>query len=122
MELTLTTAEWSVMERLWDKSPQTGREVVSFLEDTMEWSRSTTLTLLTRLEAKGAVGSDSSQGKKLFYPTVERSQVAQQETKAFLDRVYQGSLTMMVSAMTQEAPLSKEELAELYALLQGMEE
>ncbi|WP_409969892.1 BlaI/MecI/CopY family transcriptional regulator [Bengtsoniella intestinalis] len=122
MELTLTTAEWSVMECLWDKSPQTGREVVSFLEDAMDWSRSTTLTLLTRLEAKGAVGSDSTQGKKLFYPTVERNQVAQQETKAFLDRVYQGSLTMMVSAMTQEAPLSKEELAQLYALLQGMEE
>ena len=39
------------------------------------------------------------------------------ETETFLDRVYQGSLSMMVSAMTQKKAVSKEELDELYALL-----
>lgn len=119
--MTLTTAEWNVMECLWDKSPQTGRDVVSHMEGTMDWSRSTTLTLLTRLEAKGAVKSDATQGKKLFFPLIGRQEVARQETKAFLDRVYQGSLSMMLSTMTQGATLSKKELEQLQSLLETME-
>ena len=51
--LTLTEAEWMVMECLWEKSPRTGREAVAYLEQRMGWTRSTTLTLLRRLEAKG---------------------------------------------------------------------
>ena len=55
-------------------------------------------------------------------PAVGREDAAQQETQNFLDRVYQGSLRMLVSTMTQKKAVSKEELDELYALLREMEE
>ena len=64
----LTSSEWHVMEFLWDHTPCTGREATSCLEKTMGWSRSTTLTLLRRLESKGAVASDTDHGKKSFAP------------------------------------------------------
>ena len=44
-----------------------------------------------------------------------------QETKNFLERVYQGSLSLMVSTLTQKQTLSQEELDELYELLKGLE-
>ena len=50
----LTDAEWQVMECLWDKGGLTGREAVCLLQEKMGWSRSTTLTLLRRLESKNA--------------------------------------------------------------------
>ena len=53
--IRLTEAEWAVMECLWEKEPRTGREVVQLLGKRMGWTRSTSLTLLRRLEAKGAV-------------------------------------------------------------------
>ncbi|HBR07446.1 MAG TPA: transcriptional regulator, partial [Clostridiales bacterium] len=40
--VSLTTAEWSVMECLWEKSPITGREATDWLEKRMGWNRSTT--------------------------------------------------------------------------------
>lgn len=43
------------------------------------------------------------------------------ETQDFLDRVYQGSLSLMVSSLTQKQSLSQEELDELYELLKGLE-
>ena len=98
----LTEAEWQVMEKLWEKSPQSGRELTQSLEISKGWNRSTTLTLLARLEKKGAVESSRENGKKQFSPVLERENAAMEETRSFLDRVYQGSVGLMLSAMTQK--------------------
>ena len=117
--ISLTQAEWSVMECLWAAGPLTGREVTQRLEKTCGWSRSTTLTLLSRLEAKGALESvPAEKGPKVFSPLLRREDAALGETKDFLDRVYQGSLSLMVSALTKKQALSREELDELRALLE----
>ena len=104
----LTSSEWHVMEFLWDHTPCTGREATSCLEKTMGWSRSTTLTLLRRLESKGAVASDTDHGKKSFRPLVKRDAAVLQETKHFL--------------LTQKQALPQEEIDALYALLRELEE
>ena len=119
----LTQAEWSVMGCLWEAGPLTGREVIQRMEQRCGWSRSTTLTLLGRLEHKGALESvPAEKGPKVFSPLLKREDAALGETKDFLNRVYQGSLSLMVSALTQKQALSREELDELYALLKGLEE
>ena len=121
--ISLTQAEWSVMESLWEAGPLTGREVTQRMEQSCGWSRSTTLTLLSRLEAKGALESvPAEKGPKVFSPLLRREGAALGETKDFLERVYQGSLSLMVSALTKKQALSQKELDELYALLKGLEE
>lgn len=121
--ISLTQAEWSVMECLWEAGPLTGREVIQRMEKSCGWSRSTTLTLLSRLENKGALKSvPAEKGPKVFSPVLRREDAALGETKDFLDRVYQGSLSLMVSALTKKQALSREELDELYELLKGLEE
>ena len=120
--ISLTQAEWSVMECLWEAGPLTGREVTARMEARCGWSRSTTLTLLGRLEAKGAVkGAPAERGPKVFSPVLRREDAALRETEDFLDRVYHGSLSLMVSALTERQALSREELDQLYELLKGLE-
>lgn len=119
--ISLTEAEWNVMECLWEKSPRTGREAVAWLKEKVGWSRSTTLTLLRRMEAKGAVAADTDGGLKTFRPLVQREDAALQETEHFLDRVYKGSLSLMVSSLTKKQAIPKEEIDELYAILQELE-
>lgn len=119
--INLTEAEWNVMECLWEKSPRIGREIVAWLEERMGWKRSTTLTLLRRMEEKGAVGGETSGELKTFYPLISREQAAHQETEDFLDRVYKGSLGMMLSAFTKKQSLSKNEIEELRAILREAE-
>lgn len=120
--MNLTDAEWNVMECLWEKSPRTGREATQWLEERMGWNRSTTLTLLRRMEAKGAVASDTDGSVKTFRPLVRREDAALQETENFLSRVYKGSLSLMVSSLTKKQSLPREEIDELYALLKELEE
>lgn len=122
MKNNLTDAEWNVMECLWEKTPRTGRETIDLLKERMGWSRSTTLTLLRRVEEKGAVKSVTEDGCKMYYPLITREHAALQETEDFLDKVYKGSLGMMLTAFTQKQELTKSEIEELYAILKVAEE
>ena len=122
MHIDLTEAEWTVMECLWEKYPRTGREAVAWLEEKMGWTRSTTLTLLRRLEAKGAVEGNTEGELKTFCPTVTREEVAVRETENLLDRAYKGSLSLLVSSLTRKQNLPQKEIDELYAILREMEE
>lgn len=119
--ISLTAAEWSVMECLWERSPLTGREAIELMRTRCGWSRSTTLTLLSRMEAKEAVRGDTDRGVKTFRPLIRREDAALQETEDFLGRVYKGSVSLMVSSLTKKQALSQEEIDELYAILRKME-
>ena len=119
--LTLTEAEWTVMECLWEKSPRTGRETVAWLDQKMGWTRSTVLTMLRRLEAKGAVAGDTEGELKTFRPLIAREDVAVRETENLLDRAYKGSLSLLVSSLTKKQSLPQNEIDELYAILREME-
>ena len=119
--LTLTEAEWTVMECLWEKSPRTGRETVAWLDQRMGWTRSTVLTMLRRLEAKGAVAGDTEGELKTFRPLIAREDVAVRETENLLDRAYKGSLSLLVSSLTRKQSLPQSEIDELYAILKKME-
>ena len=44
------------------------------------------------------------------------------ETRSFLNKVYRGSVGLMMSALTQDRALSKEEIDELYEILRKAEE
>lgn len=118
----LTEAEWQVMECLWTFAPRTGREIIDALGKTTGWSRSTTLTLLRRLEDKGAVSAVSEGGMKHYRPQVAREDAAVQETEHLLERVYQGSVSLMVSSLVKKQTLSQDEIDKLYAILREMEE
>lgn len=120
-QITLTEAEWTVMECLWEKSPRTGRETVEWLDKRMGWTRSTTLTMLRRLEAKGAVAGDRSGEPTAFRPLIAREDAALRETENLLDRAYKGSLSLLVSSFTKKQSLPQKEIEELYAILREME-
>ena len=120
-EIRLTDAEWSVMDCLWRKSPRTGRELVGELQDSMGWSRSTVLTLLSRLEHKGAVQADSSGRIKQYRPCIAHEDAARQEAQSLIQRAYRGSLSLLVSTLTQKQSLPQAEIDELYAILDGLE-
>ena len=119
---SFTPTEWRLMECLWQNETCTGRQAVDYLAQNAGWSRSTTLTLLRRLEDKGAVSAESEGGVKHYRPQVAREDAAVQETEHLLERVYQGSVSLMVSSLVKKQTLSQEEIDKLYAILREVEE
>ena len=121
-KIDLTEAEWYLMECLWEKSPRTGREAVDYLREHNNWSRSMTLTMLRRMTEKGLIQCDDSGEMKTYSPLVERDAVVMEETESFLDRIYNGNFSLLVSAFTQKQTLSQKEIDELYSILKKAEE
>lgn len=121
MQTNLTQTEWAVLDCLWEQSPQTLMQLVARLKETMGWAKSTTTTMLHRMEEKGLIFSQSNGKAKAFYPNVDRNEAAAQETRRFLNRVYKGSVGLMMSAMAEKQELSQVEIAQLYAILKEAE-
>ena len=118
MSCNLTDAEWKLMHRLWEQSPQTITQLTAALSAETGWEQHTVLTMLTRLEAKGAVRHEAGGRAKQFYPAVAQSDAARTETESFLGKVYGGSLGLMMSAMVEGRALTQEDIDELTAILE----
>ena len=120
-ETKLTASEWNVLNCLWADSPKTVMQLVAELEKAVGWAKSTTITTLRRMEDKGLVCCEQVGRGKTYTPAVEREQAVTAETHSFLDRVYQGSVGLMMSAMAKRQELSADEVAELRAILDEIE-
>lgn len=116
--ITLSAGEWRIMERLWAQRPQTLTELVRVLGPEAGWSKSTIVTMVTRLESKGAVTHAEGGRARLYSPAVPREQAALEETESLLRRVYRGSVGMMVNTLADGRGLSDEDIEELSAVLE----
>ncbi len=120
--ITLTSGEWNVMECLWEESPQTVTQLAKYLRERVGWAKSTSITVVTRMEVKGLVYFEDGGKAKLYYPAVCREDAVSQETRNFLRKVYRSSVGLMMSAMVERKELSQEEIDELYTILGKAEE
>ena len=119
-QLSISEAEWQVMKIIWSHSPQTLPEILDGLKDT-DWCKTTIQTYLARLVKKGAL-STKRQGKGyLYYPTVSENECQLAESRNFLSRVYDGSLSKMVMGFVKSGSLSQKELDELKELIDQQE-
>lgn len=119
---TLSEAEWNIMESLWEASPKVGSQIVADMGGRIGWSRSTTLTMLKRMTEKGLISCRDNGQMKAYAALIEREDAVKKETESFLQRVYHGSISMLVSGFVERKRLSPEELSELRQILDRAEE
>jgi len=119
--IMLSEGEWKIMKLLWEKKPRTLREITLALEKETGWTRPTIHVMLKRLISKGAVSVDESVRIHEYYPLISRKDIAPEETESFLNRVYDGSIGLLFTALTERKALSEKEIAELRQILDDAE-
>ena len=118
--ISISESEWAVMKIIWNEPPRTLQDVLSGLKHT-DWSTTTIQTYLARLVKKGALTTQRQGKGYLYYPAVSEDDCQLAESKTFLNRVYNGSLSQMVKGFVKSGSLSAEELSELKKLIDGQE-
>lgn len=118
MQTKLSDAEWKVMEVLWDSSPKTMMEITNALKEDTGWTKHTIMSFLKRMEEKGALHYEEGTRAKLYYPDLKKDDAVIQEAEEFLGRVFHGKMGLMLNAMVQQKALSKEDINELYQILE----
>ena len=116
-EIKVTNSEWYVMSCLWDESPLTLMQIVPLLEEMVGWSKSTCATMLRRMTQKGLIGFEEKGKTKYFYPLVKKEAVVVQEIRDFLKRIYNGSVSLMMSSLIGGEGLTGKDIDELQKLL-----
>ena len=118
-EINISESEWTVMEYLWNKPMVTITEIRKALSST-GWSDSTIKTLVRRLVSKNAVAINGEAATFRYYPLLTQQECRLKETKSFINRVYDGSVSMLVTNLAADSNLTDKETEELLALIEKM--
>ncbi len=119
--ISLNNSEWHIMEELWQGQPKTLMEIVHKMKEKQGWSKSTTSTLLRRMQEKGCVRYESGKKARLYYASLKKEDVVLRETESFLKRTYGGNLGMLISTFVENHQLTAEDVKELQEILHRAE-
>jgi predicted transcriptional regulator len=119
---TITDAEWSVLELLWERGPSTVRQLTDVLYPRGGPSEFATVhRLLERLETKGQVRRERGPGAYLFQAAGGRNDVVGQQLEVLLDKLCGGSVQPLLSNLIRSRRLTADELRDLLALVNNPE-
>lgn len=119
---TISDAEWRIMKVLWEKQKLTLKDITGELRDS-EWSYTTVRTLVTRLMEKGAISADKTAANNFkYFAAVSENDCKKKAVNSLLNKVFDGSVSMLVSTLTKDSNLSKEEQKELLSIIEKIED
>ena len=117
---SLANAELAVMEQLWREDRLTARQLREELyPDSAKMQHGTVQRLLQRLEDKGFVERDRTIGIHFFSAAVSRHQYACSQLESLAAKLTGGSFAPLITHLVEEQKLSREELDQIRAILDG---
>ena len=106
-------SEYRFCEILWDNEPVSSSELVRLCNEKLEWKKSTTYTVIKRLTERGVIQSEDAIVTSLY----SREEIQAAESAEVVERTFAGSLPSFIAAFTKNKQLSKEEIAEIQAII-----
>lgn len=118
VEYRLTEAEEKFAEIIWDNEPIKSPDLVRLAEEAFNWKKSTTYTMLKRLEEKNIFKNN----KSLVVSLIKKEDFYSEQSKIFVQENFGGSLPKFVAAFTKKNKLSNKEVKELVELINNHKE
>jgi predicted transcriptional regulator len=116
----ISEAEAVVMDVVWRSHPLGADEVVAALAE-RDWAEPTIKTLLNRLLTKGAISASRDGRRYLYSPVLQRQAWVAEQSSGMLDKLFDGRVAPLVAHFSQRGALSPQDIAELKALIEGLD-
>lgn len=118
-QISFTDRELDVMSVLWKQGSGTVAEVQAALGEEVGYT--TVLKILQILEEKGRV-AHSSEGRAYRYsPLVQPAEAGGSALGRILNKVFHGSVDLLVAQLVSDQELSDAEIARLRTIVDGLE-
>lgn len=118
MELKLFDSELKVMDVLWREGDLTAKEISNRLNREIGWNMNTTYTVIKKCVAKGAI--QRTEPHFMCHALVTREEVRQYEAGALVDKIFDGSPSLLFASLLNGRKLSSQELSELRKLVEEL--
>ena len=119
--VSISDAEWQVMNVVWEGQPLAAQEIVAALERDNDWAPATVKTMLHRLVKKQVLSYESQGNRYVYRSAVRRSDCIRQASRSFLERVFEGDPAPLVAHFLRSTKFSANEIAELRRILDEQE-
>lgn len=106
----ITDAEWEVMRVVWSNNQVTSREIISVLEDKMNWKQATIKTLIGRLVDKGLLKTEPQGNKFLYTAEVSEEESVRDVTENMLAHVCSRKVGSTIADLIDQALLSHDDV------------
>jgi len=119
MEIKLYDSELKVMEILWEQGDVTAKKIAQILAKQIEWSKTTTYTVIKKCLDKGAI--ERIEPKFICRALVTREQAREYETTELINKMYGGAADSLVASIIGKKNLSSEEITRLKQIVNDLE-
>ena len=113
--------ELDVLQYVSDHHPISVRDVAAHFAETSGQARTTVLTVMERLRAKGHLSRRKVGARHHYSPTVPKAELLNRMVNNFVDEVLGGSVSPFVAYLSQSPLLSADEARKLEQLLRRIE-
>ena len=100
---------------LWENEPISQAAIAKICKEKLEWSRTTTYTVIKRLCERGVVKNEGSVVTSL----ISKEQAQKAEIDELLEKKFEGSLPAFIAAFTKHKNLSEKDVEEIRRIIDG---
>jgi predicted transcriptional regulator len=117
-KFSLSFSEFNLASIIWDEEPIKSGELVKLAREKLDCKKSTTYTVLKKLEEKNIMVNNNS----LVTSLVKKEEVQGYESKEFINKRFENSLPSFLTAFIGDNKISEEEAEELKNLIDSYKE
>ena len=115
--IKLGRVELQIMNVVWEKGKATVHDVKDVLGRGRKPAYSTILTMMRKLEAKGYLEHDVDERTYVYQPTISRKVVRHGILGDILDRLFEGSPSLLLNSLVEQNRLTEKELRKIRKLI-----
>lgn len=103
---------------LWENEPVGSTQLVRLCKEKLGWTKATTYTVIRRLSGRGVLKNENAVVSSL----VSKDEVQAAEINELVEKKFEGSIPVFISAFTKHNSLSTEEAAQLQQMIDADKE
>ena len=107
------------MNVLWTQGDVTAKHISNVLKEEIGWNMNTTYTLIKRCIKKGAI--ERLEPNFICHALIPKEKVQLAQTNELLDKIFDGSIDKMFTALIGNKQLSEKQIKELKDLVKNLE-
>jgi len=117
-DIRLGKLELEIMQVVWRLEQATVQEVKDALASRRERAYSTILTMMRNLEDKGYLRHEVDGRTYVYRPAIERGKVRRGLLGDLIERLFNGSPSLLVNSLVDDGFVNEEELVEIRRLVE----
>ena len=99
---------------LWEHEPIKSTELAKLCKEKLDWSKTTTYTVIKRLSERGVIRSDNA----VVTSIISKDEAQQSELDEMMEKKFEGSLPAFIAAFGRIQELSEAEIAEIRRIIE----